>query len=223
MPSRERPQNVERLGKAARETVGAAGELLFIFDDDDPCIDENLDRADAFGWQSEIQPHMITVPKVNAAAARHLDDVPVIMFLGDDHVPRTPYWDNAIADAFHGLHGTGIVYPWGLGRTDTPEVWAVSTNIVKSLGWFGYPGVQHFYVDNVWADLGNGAECMVFLQDVILEHMHWTFGKGPRDHINELAIGCTAADERAYNEWRNTQMAADIAIIRNLRKSVITA
>lgn len=219
MPSRERPQNVERLGKAARETIGPDGKLLFIFDEDDPFLDENLDRADAFGWQSEIQPRLITVPKVNLAARRHLDEK-YLMFLGDDHIPRTPSWDSHIIAAFGALGGTGFVYPWGLGRTDTPEVCAISTDIVRALGWFGYPGVQHFYVDNVWADLGNGAECMVFLQDVILEHMHWTFGKGPRDHINELAIGCTGSDERAYNEWRNTQMAADIATVRKIRTPV---
>jgi hypothetical protein len=88
--------------------------------------------------------------------------------------------------------------------------------IVKALGWFGLPEINHMYVDNVWADIGNGAGCLKFLRDVILEHMHWTFGKGPIDHINHIAIGLTAQDEATYRRWRNERMDADIAVVRRL-------
>ena len=217
VPSRERPQNVARLGAIARETMHGAGSLLFIFDEDDSQLEAQCAAANESRWPYEIQENLITVPKVNLATSRHLDDAPVLMFLGDDHIPRTDDWDNEIVKSFTDLDGTGYVYPWGLGRTDTPEVCAISVDIVKALGWFGLPGINHFYVDNVWADLGNGAECMIFRKDVILEHMHWTFGKGPVDHINHRAIVLTAQDEITYLHWRNKQMAADIATVKALR------
>lgn len=206
-----------RLGRAARDTAAGAGELLFIFDDDDPVLSDQVLAAKECGWRYEVQERLITVPKVNLAAARHVDDYPVLMFLGDDHVPATAGWDGDIVTAIGSLGGTGYAYPWGLGRTDTPEVCAITADVIKALGWFGLPSLQHFYVDNVWADIGNGAGCLAFLPGTILEHMHWTFGKGPRDHINDLAISCTARDEQAYNEWRATQMAADVATVRSLR------
>lgn len=218
VPSRERPQNVMRLGTIARETMHGAGSLLFIFDEDDSMLKESQAAAEMAGWSYEVQENLITVPKVNLAASRHLDS-PFLMFCGDDHIPRTHGWDNRIRAAFEELGGTGYVYPWGMGRTDTPEVCAISTDIVKALGWFGLPGISHFYVDNVWADIGNGAECLVFLPDVILEHMHWTFGKGPIDHINHRAIVLTSQDEVTYNQWRGSQMNTDITTVRQLRES----
>jgi hypothetical protein len=217
VPSRERPQNVARLGAIARETMYGAGSLLFIFDDDDTMLEAQQKAADDNGWPYEVQENLITVPKINLAASRHLD-APFLMFLGDDHIPRTDGWDDEILASFSDLGGTGYVYPWGLGRTDTPEVCAISTDIVKALGWFGLPGINHFYVDNVWADIGNGAGCLVFRRDVILEHMHWTFGKGPLDHINHRAIVLTGQDEITYNHWRSGQMNADIEVVRRLRE-----
>ncbi len=216
VPSRERPHNVARLGAAARETLDGVGELLFIFDDDDSQLGAMRAAASENGWPYEMQENLITVPKVNLAASRHLDK-PILMFLGDDHIPRTPHWDTEVLRGFEKLSGTGYVYPWGMGREDTPEICAISTDIVKALGWFGLPAIHHFYVDNVWADIGNGAGCLLFLRDVILEHMHWTFGKGPMDHVNQRAIVLTAQDEVIYNHWCQTQRAEDIAIVRALR------
>jgi hypothetical protein len=222
VPSLERPHNVARLGAAARATMSGAGQLLFIFDDDDPQLEANRTAAEENGWPYEVQEHFMTVPKVNLAASRHLDS-PFLMFLGDDHIPRTSGWDAAVMAGFEELGGTGYVYPWGLGRTDTPEICAISTDIVKALGWFGLPSISHFYVDNVWADIGNGAGCLLFLPEVILEHMHWTFGKGPVDNTNRVAINLTPVDEVAYNQWRGSQMSVDTSTVRRLREGLACA
>ena len=216
VPSRERPQNVARLGAVARSTMYGGGSLLFIFDEDDSQLEASQAAADENKWPYEVQENLITVPKVNLAASRHLDSR-FLMFLGDDHIPRTSGWDDCILAGFEKLGGTGYVYPWGMGREDTPEICAISTDIVKALGWFGLPAINHFYVDNVWADIGNGAGCLLFLRDVILEHMHWTFGKGPMDHINQRAIVLTAQDRITYNHWEQTQRDRDIATVRALR------
>jgi hypothetical protein len=216
VPSRERPWNVERLSRTAAETMSGIADLLFIFDEDDPRLLENIAAMGEYGWRYEVQPRLITVPKVNLAASRHMDER-IIMFLGDDHVPHTVGWDTSVVKAIDDLGGTGFAYPWGLGRTDTPEICAISTDIIKALGWFGLPSIKHFYVDNVWADIGNGAGCITFLQDVVLEHMHWTFSKGPRDHINELAMSFTTHDEIEYRRWRELLMKHDIAVVKGLR------
>lgn len=216
VPSRERPHNVERLAAAASHTMSGAGELLFIFDDDDPRLDDSISAASMHGFRYEVQERLITVPKINRAASRHLDER-IIMFVGDDHVPLTMDWDKSITGAIDDLGGTGYAYPWALGRADVPEVCAISSNIVRALGWFGLPAISHYYVDNVWADIGNGARCITFLSDVILEHMHFARGRGPRDHISLLAIEHTAADHQAYMTWRDRQMAADVNTVRSLR------
>jgi hypothetical protein len=212
VPTRERPANVRRLAQAAADTCTAGTAFLFVSDADDPLLDESV--AAAGPWLTAVLPERLPlVPKMNAAAAQYTD-VPVLAFLGDDCVPRVRGWDQMLVRAIDDMGGTGYAYPDGLGRTDIPEHVAVSSDIVRALGWLGCPAVSHFCVDNIWADIGNGAGCLRFVPGAVVEHMHWTQGKGPKDHVLKRAIDNAPGDKAGYERWRSGQMTADIATVQ---------
>jgi len=95
----------------------------------------------------------------------------------------------------------------------------MSSDIVKALGWMCLPDLQHWYVDNVWADLGRGAGCLRHCRAITVEHIHPAAGKAPADKTNADASEKLDADREAYYAWRRDgHMAADISKIISLRK-----
>jgi len=215
VPSRERPANLARFTAAAQDTLGGAADLMFVLDEDDPLLEDAIAVATENRILTRVQPRMLTVPKLNAAALAYCGAYPVIMFTGDDTVPRSRWWDADIVSAMSDLV-TGYVYPNGLGRTDIPEHVAISTDIIRALGWFGLPSIRHYYVDEAWADLGNGAQCITYLPDVVVEHLNPLYGKGPRDHIVRLGEWHADADRQALEAWRADGLEADLKTVRSL-------
>ena len=139
--------------------------------------------------------------------------------LGDDHMPRTPGWDALLLAAISDMGGTGIAYPDDKRRADIPEAVGISADIVRALGWMCLPESSHFYVDDVWADLGNGAGCLRYVPAAVVEHMHYSVKPGvARDGTYAEAETRGPADYAAYQQWRATRMADDVETIVRLRE-----
>lgn len=95
-----------------------------------------------------------------------------IGFMGDDHLPRTKYWDNKLMNELNKL-GSGIVYGNDLIQGERlPTAAFMTSDIVKELGFMAPPILRHLYVDDYWRDLGKETECLKYLPDIIIEHIH---------------------------------------------------
>src|SRR6185437_10825893 len=102
----------------------------------------------------------------NALSALH-EDATWQASLGDDMVPVTDGWDEQLCEA---AGTTGMAYPNDRRRDDIPEAVVISTGLVQALGWFCEPSLHHWYVDNVWRDLGAGAAVLSYLPAVHVIH-----------------------------------------------------
>lgn len=222
VPSRGRPQSVERLVTAWTNTHAYDdASLIFVIDRTDPHVDAYLDQADA-----ELAPMLVhpgrppMVEKLNAAAigfARQSDIH--LAFAGDDHIPRTPGWAKRYCDELDHL-GTGIVYGDDLLQGDKlPTQWAMTADIVRTLGRMVPADVEHLYCDNSILDLGQAADCIRYLPDVIIEHMHPAAGKAVFDDGYQAVNNDTqiAHDRAAYEHWRAVQLPAQADAVRALR------
>jgi len=224
VPVRGRRANAGRFIAAFGETVRGATDLLLIGDDDDPSYN-GLDLAGAQmmklpcmpGPGGKLIPPTIVV-KMNTAAGLYADRYPVLMFTGDDTIPRTEGWDKLLCAAIAGMGGTGYAYPDDRRRNDIPEHVAISSNIFWALGWFANPALKHFYIDNTWADLGSGAECIRYVPEAVLEHKHPTCcPEVAGDATYAGAAGHLPGDYARYLEWQATRYQQDLAKIRALR------
>jgi len=214
VPVRGRRANAERFITAFRETVRGDTDLLLIGDDDDPSY-QGLDLA---GARMMWMPRSTIVVKMNTAAGLYADRYPVLMFTGDDTIPRTEGWDKLLCAAIAGMGGTGYAYPDDRRRNDIPEHVAISSNIFWALGWFANPFLNHFYIDNTWADLGGGAECIRYVPEAVLEHKHPTCcPEVAGDATYAGAAGHLPGDYARYLEWQATRYQQDLAKIRALR------
>lgn len=215
-PSRGRPASVRRLIEAVQSTAVMKTHVWLGFDKDDPCLDENIaackgyedrgvrwiaaERRSLAGWTNEL-------------AQMAMGLFPALASFGDDHVPETKGWDAALLSVLDG----GISYPDDKVRDDIPEAVVMSSGIVQALGWMCLPELHHYFVDNVWAELGRRAQCITYCPDVIVEHVHYLKdpGKVERDatyQANELRF---ASDQRAFEEWRQERMHDDVRKVRD--------
>jgi hypothetical protein len=205
VPSRGRPANVARLVDRWAETCRADTILHFGFDEDDPAFVDNLDAAE--GCLTSIRPRMGLAAWTNELASLHMDSTHLAS-IGDDMVPVTPGWDEKLIGA---CGPGGMSYPCDKRRDDIPEAVVMSTRIVAALGWMCLPSLHHWYVDNVWSDLGRGAGCLTYLPEVVVEHRHPNVRGGDKpDPTYWDAAPLMGADLAAYQRWRLHQMRADI-------------
>ena len=91
----------------------------------------------------------------------------------------------------------------------------MSSDIVRALGWMALPDCQHWYIDNVWADLGRGAGCLRHLRAIAVDHQ-WKADQTSKDSGERLA-----ADRDAYYAWRKTRMAGDVETVAALREAAL--
>lgn len=210
-PSRERPTRAAATYKSFLDTkAGLKTDLLFALDEDDPTLPEYRDLPAA------VFPKTTMVNSMNRAVAMEVDDYDIIGFVGDDCLFRTPGWDE-IFEATLKEHGPGIVYGNDCGRKDFPGTHPfVSSSIIKVLGWFWQPSMRHLYVDYVLRDIGKGVGVYHFCPGVVIEHMHYVFGKADRDASYRLSNSSYtyAIDGNAYARWLTLEKSRDVAKVK---------
>jgi hypothetical protein len=219
VPSRGRPQNIARLLDAVHDTARMDTHVHVAVDDDDPELERYqyvMNQAGRDGDRLATGPRKGLAAWTDQIAVTRAAEYPFLASLGDDHVPWTPGWDRALIRGIAGMGGTGITYPWDATREDIPEAAVMSSDIVQALGWMCLPGLEHWYIDNVWADLGRGAGCLRHLRAVKVEHA-WKADQTSRESGEKLT-----ADRDTYYAWRRSdRMTRDIDTVLSLREARI--
>lgn len=150
---------------------------------------------------------------LNHAAMRVTEWADIVSFVGDDHRFRTRGWDRVISEV---LSGGGFAYGNDLMRNDLPAQVFISSPIIRALGWMGLPGAIHLYLDNTWRTLGEEADCLYYLPDIVIEHLHPAIGKGEWDE-NHRRVNMPEVydhDLRVYEEWFNSNRQSDVEKVK---------
>ena len=213
VPTRGRPNSAARLVEAFESTHAYDADLLFCVDDDDPFASQYFFS----GASVTMGPRLRIGPTINAAAVAHADDYEVLGFMGDDHLPRTDQWDVKVLAALDEM-STGIVYGDDLfQRQALPTAVFMTSNIVQSLGYFNPPALLHMYLDNSWKTWGERADCLRYLPDVIIEHLHPVNGKAQNDDSYSESSQLMEPDRIAYEEYLRNGISSDVEKIRAIR------
>lgn len=183
VPSRGRPENMARLAASFLGT-NASVDLYAVIDNDDPKWDEYAKNEDYKCLPSENKTGGCA--KALNDAAVHLLDYSrfplydLYFFMGDDHLPRSLDWDKAFEKALLGK--TGIAYGNDLLQgQNLPTAFAMTRDIVDELRGITFPGCIHLYFDNFVKQLGIDLGCLIYLPNVIIEHLHPAAGKAQMD------------------------------------------
>lgn len=228
-PSRGRPERLAEMLAAIHATAALDIEVWIGLDDDDPA--EYLravqrsplafaHRVQAFhgerrslaGWTNHLAAQAVN-PENPRTAPRYLAS------LGDDHIPRTPGWDQQLVEAIEAMDGPGWAYGNDLLQGESiPTAWVQSTELVRTLGWMMLPTCQHLCVDSAVRSLGKAAGRIAYLRDVVIEHMHPAAGKADEDdtYAESNSAWRNYQDGNAYRRWLAEDLQRDAATVRAL-------
>lgn len=220
-PSRARPSWASRLLEAVHSTARGPVHVALCVDDDDPELEAyraiELRPFDVL----IVGPRKNLVEWTNHVAVASTGKYRYLASLGDDHVPRTPGWDVKLIRVIAGFPGgTGFAYPHDGVREDVPEAVVVSSDIVEALGWFMLPSLTHYWVDNVWMELGKANGCIKLLRAVNVEHLSPMVGKAAPDDTHRTQAMRIPQDHATFREWRQGPgYKKDVATVASIIKT----
>src|SRR6266566_2395256 len=213
-PTRGRPDKArEAYQSFLVNSASGHSKMVFVLDEDEERLTDY-----------QHLPHIL-VPRgrpgmtdaLNAAIEKFWDGYQVIGFIGDDHRFRTHGWDTRFEDHLTRVGG-GFAYGndgnWQYGEIPTQIF--ISSSILRALGWMALPAAQHLYLDNTWRVLGEGAHCLYYFPDVLIELMHPAFGKAQWDEGYRLvnAQEMYSHDGQAFDAWLKSGAEDDISKVR---------
>jgi hypothetical protein len=218
VPSRGRPQNIKRLCEALLKTKSNV-ELIVGIDMNDPTADEYHDLALQYGFKLNVSVERKRfAATVNSIALYHYQDYEYLAWMGDDHVPQTEYWDEHYLDALKEA-GVGVVYGNDLvqGENIATEL-AFTSNIVGALGYAIPEGFVHLFVDNYFMELGKAVDRLIYLPNIIVQHMHYSTGYAQEDLTYREANSPEnwSNDERRFHEYVAKELPSDAEKLRKL-------
>lgn len=227
VPTRLRPHTLRPMLEAFAGTC--AEETLVVF-----CIDgcpKVDDYIGEFHRAVRVYDHAMVlagprrrlVGTLNYHAVNTANNLPpyAIGYMGDDHRPITKGWDRRYLETLHEL-GTGIVYGDDQAQgAGLPTQVAMTSDIIAALGYMVAPTLTHMYCDNYWKVLGEGADCIRYLPDVVIRHNHPGFGRGEWDDSYRESNSARQYEDdlNAFREYQLDQLPADIETVVNLRSS----
>jgi len=207
VPTRGRPANAARLARAFRQTDALNALPVFVADSDDP----ELPGYKALLENGLIPRLMIHTygggmcAALNYAAVRYAELYEAVGFMGDDHMPRTAGWDDRVLDALDSLQPR-IVYGNDLLQgANLPTAVFMQARMIRVMNVMAPPVMRHLYLDNFWKELGESLGGLVYMDDVIIEHMHPVNGKAPWDERYAIVNSGERdlADRRAWLGYRH--------------------
>lgn len=181
-PSRERPTRFADMVKSALSAAASVEniEVVAYLDMDDPerYLYELLPRVNYVAG-----PRLPVSVAVNALYKKAAGEI--VLSGADDTLFRTAGWDQEVINAFAAApNGVALAVPLDgaeakRGRRTTHMF--ASRAWVSAVGYFLQPKYEHFYADTHLEDIARQAGALVWLDSVLLEHMHPNNGKGPKD------------------------------------------
>jgi hypothetical protein len=212
VPTRGRPRQAAKLALQIRDTATPGFTVpYFLLDHDDPELESYLYLFHQVTWPDLMI--MITSPGgprrmgpvLNRGARLLAGSVTWLGFMGDDHWPRTPGWDTALAGALGGR--PGIAYGNDLFQAERlPTACVMTADIVRVLGYMSPPPLEHLWIDDFWRTLGLALGNLAYLPHVLIEHRHPAAGKAEMD-AGYAGAGCSVTqmtdDKARWDSWRS--------------------
>ena len=197
LPTRSRPASCLRFINAWKAT-NASTPVYVRLDDDD----SELESLQNLPWPTEFTMHVgprIGLSKSINEIFEKYPNEPWYGLLADDVVPQTPHWDQLLVVAAGRIN---VSYPNdGAENTKLPTHPCVGGDLVRAIGWFGFPPCYHYFVDTVWQYLGEHLHNIHRLDSVIVEHLHYSFGKSEKDQVYQESGEKIRQDKQAYRAW----------------------
>jgi hypothetical protein len=215
LATRSRPDNCARFIQAWQQTQARTPVYVRV-DQDDP----ELKIITQLPWPKEF----VIAVGARAGLSKSINELyekfpnePWYGLLADDLLPHTMFWDQQLVDSA----GTDkISYPNDQGQNILlPTHPCVGGELIRNIGWFGLPACYHFFVDTVWQYIGQHLNNLQRLDSVVVEHLHYSYGKSSQDLVYQQSASRYQTDKHNYKEWINNDGGQLIQKLKKIYKS----
>lgn len=217
VPSRGRPENIKRLNEALLDTDSDLDFVVGV-DEDDPFLAKYQALEEEYMFDLYVGPRRKFAGTVNAIAMENYKRYKYIAWMGDDHIPQTRWWDFKYRQELD-KHKVGVVYGNDLvqGKNIATEL-AFTSNIIEELGYAIPPGFVHLYVDNYFMEIANAIGKLIYLPDVIVQHMHPSAGTAQEDLTYKEANSAEnwSNDLKRFKKYVAEELSNDAEKLRKL-------
>lgn len=197
--TRSRFSNCVRFIKSWIKT-SASSPVYVRMDEDDP----DLDCLLKLSWPAEFELVVGSPARIGQAMNEMFSKYPNEPWYGilaDDQIPKTDYWDQRLIEAAtpDQISCANDVYEKRV-RICHP---CVGGDLVRTVGFFSVPTVQHFGTDTFWEQLHHCCDKRGRLDDVIVEHAHVNFNQAPTDATYIRSQTIRQQDKFAFKAYMN--------------------
>lgn len=166
-PSRNRPHRVAELLAACRQ-MNTQAPFEICVDPDDPQLDFYHALPLMPGWRIWVADRPMKVcDHLRAFYHRH-PDLSWYGIMGDDALPRTPYWDQILINI---AQNDAVSYPNDIVQMGQCTHPVIGGDLMRAVGWFVPDGFIHWFCDTVWEYLAWRTRRLLYCREVIVEHI----------------------------------------------------
>lgn len=213
LPTISRPANVTRLIESYNDVKEKAAVVVFLWKDD-PSFAENMAQKWPKEWLVLVEGERFTAAEAMRRAMRYAPRASFYGFLADDVVFHTQ-WSTALAEAAVPCF---VSYPDdGIQHEQLCTHFVCGGELIRALGYWALPGLEHSGLDLVWMNLGyNVPGLLRYRPDVQWDHLHPIAHKGKKDKIYEYADSLREQDNTVYQSWLKGGLERDVRIAREV-------
>lgn len=220
-PTRGRPSRAKYMAESWDRTRHSRfTHLTLALDSNDPALEVYRQSIVGLPYFLRVFDSGTMVERTNSAA-RYLREADIYGFAADDNVFVTPMWDEAVREAFKDQTITTVNTNDLLVGDEKGGSFFVRGDVVRRLGWFLPPFLEHLYVDYAITSLAKRAGTYKYLPDVVIEHAHPYAGKAQWDALYR-SVNNEAQDRRdgdAFRKWWSNEAEHDAEVLRTWLES----
>jgi len=226
-PTKNRTDSLLRMWKSVLDTADNPSQIelvLYVDYDDNKTIEflnSNLDNCLVMMSHPEHKEIYSNLHNICCAAS----SADIVMSAADDIIFRSKSWDTKIIEIFdHIDDNIAYVYPNdGFNGIKLGTHGFFHKDWFKTLGHLSPPIFSVDYSDNYTMDVAKGVERCFYIDDMLVEHMHWTIGKSPFDEtFREAHQRRSVTDNKSIYESESTRsmVREDIEKLNRIIKNV---
>ena len=187
--TRERSLNVVRFWQSFKNTVTTDDvDILFLIDADDVVTQQTIQGLGATEVKALVGKRENVPIRINEAWSSVTSDI--VGLFGDDIVFQTKSWDRKVVEAFKTWPDEiGVVY--GSDGFQNEKLCThpfLSRKWIETLGYAAHDGFFHYCVDTWLHDVARRVNRLLYLPDVLFEHLHPDAHKAKPDLLRRCKV-----------------------------------
>jgi len=215
---------VERLTRCLDSLFAHSDNLSHVFvivDSDEVEKYSFVDNYDSELVTKVVAPYGITlIQKINYWAIEVAEQYKYVAFIGDDIVFRDR-WEKEFID-FLSQHKYALAYANDLHQGERLATHpCITSNMIKAVGFFGCPAVQHNCFDNYWMNIIYHVGEKKYFPHIIMDHMHPHAGKAGHDNISHQINNLLYQDCADFDRYMSENLDSDIKKIMEYENDVL--